>query len=212
MDRHFAVTLEPEFAVAYERLALVRMGEAELCPDTQRAFDLTHQAVRLLETALAMEPSARLYARLSLAYTKRHLLCEGEGCGERGLDLAILLAEESVKLMPEDPEGYVSLGMALLAKSEFLRRTDLIEPAIHVLSRALALDPLDPLIHGLEGVALLKRCLASDNLQGNLPSLFAAIGELELALHRLHPAMRCFDWFKKAFGIARSLLTTEGDL
>ena len=210
MDRHFVIPLEPEFALAYERLAFARMGEAEFCQNTMKAFDLTHQAVGLLEIALAMEPSAKRYAGLSLAYTKRHLLCEGEGCGKHSLDLAILLAEESIRLSPNDPGGYVSLGMAFLAKGEFLRRTDLIEPAICALSKALALDPSDPMIHGLEGIALLKRCLVSDNFRGNLPSLFAAIGELELAVGNLYSAMRSFGWFKRGLIIARSLLTREG--
>ena len=117
--------VDPE---AYDLLVRARQTMMLLNPEA------AVEARRMLERVIAIDPGLALaYARLSMV-TFADYANQWNGATEENLSRALALAEKAVATDPDEPQGYISLALAL----SWMRRLDEAERAAE---RALALDP-----------------------------------------------------------------------
>jgi adenylate cyclase len=188
-----ALSKPPAAWEAYEYY--LRGAEAYFLHGTRRANGSPHDARRLLEQSLAIDPD---YAHAAAMLSRTHLYAymerlDGDHLSSAALDRALELAEAAVRLDARLPQAPAQLGDVLLYK----RRHD---AAIAEFERAFALNPnfidyryaraLTFAGEPARAIEVLQACSHLDPLQASLPCFTGFVGLANYALERYEEAVR----------------------
>lgn len=128
-----ALTLDPNYALAYARLADAMLIQAESTTGIKTARPAV---APLLDKAIALDPG------LGEAYALRSLLTDDRAAAEREL-------RKGLELNPSYARGYELLARV---QASALNKLDL---ARHTIDRAIALDPLTPANYDIKAAMLI---------------------------------------------------------